>query len=65
MPIINTNTFWNYIINESEAVIDRAKDLLTREDKDYQTGELNTSVYYQIINEFNIDFEKFYNYDFY
>lgn len=58
MPIINTNTFWNYIINESEAVIDRAKDLLTREDKDYQTGELNTSVYYQIVNEFNIDFEK-------
>ena len=21
----HTNTFWNYIINESEAVIDRAK----------------------------------------
>ena len=58
MPIINTNTFWNYIINESESVIDQAKKLLSREDKDYQTGETNRSVYYQIINEFEIDFEK-------
>lgn len=58
MPIINTNMFWNYIINESEAVIDRAKQLLTREDKDYQTGKINKSIYYQIINEFDIDFEK-------
>lgn len=58
MPIINTNSFWNYIINESESVIDQAKKLLSREDKDYQTGEINRSVYYQIINEFEIDFEK-------
>ena len=58
MPIINTNTFWNYIINESEAVIDRAKEILTREDKDFQTGEVNKSVYYQIVNELDIDFEK-------
>lgn len=58
MPIINTNTFWNYIINESEAVIDRAKEILTREDKDFQTGEINKSVYYQIVNELDIDFEK-------
>lgn len=58
MPIINTNTFWNYIINESEAVIDRAKEILTREDKDFQTGEINKSVYYQIVNELDIEFEK-------
>lgn len=58
MPIINTNTFWNYIINESESVIDQAKKLLSREDKDYQTGEINRSIYYQVINEFEIDFEK-------
>lgn len=59
MPIINTNTFWNYIINESEAVIDRAKQLLSREDKDYQTGETTRGIYYQVISEFEIDFDKY------
>ena len=59
MPIINTNTFWNYIINEPESVIDRAKKLLSREDKDYQTGKVTKSVYYQEINEFEIEFERY------
>lgn len=59
MPIINTNTFWNYIINESEAVIDRAKQILSREDKDYQTGKTDYSTYYQVINEFEIEFDKY------
>ena len=59
MPIINTNMFWNYIINESEAVIDRAKQLLSREDKDYQTGETTRGIYYQVISEFEIDFDKY------
>lgn len=58
MPIINTNMFWNYIINESESVIDRAKQILTREDKDYQTGKVTKGIYYQFVNEFEIDFEK-------
>lgn len=59
MPIINTNMFWNYIINEPESVIDRAKQLLTRTDTDYQTGKINKGVYYQFLNEFEIDFEKY------
>lgn len=59
MPIINTNMFWNYIVNEPESTIDRAKQLLSRKDKDYQTGEINESIYYQIINEFEIEFDKY------
>jgi len=59
MPIINTNTFWNYIINESESVIDMAKKLLTREDKDYQTGKVTVGTYYQVVSEIEIDLERY------
>ena len=59
MPIINTNTFWNYIINESEAVIDNVKKLLTRKDWDFKEEKYIISTYYQIVSELEIGLEKY------
>ena len=55
MPIINTNQFWNYIINESPSIISKCKEILTYKDFNFDTKTYDISKFYQIINNFNIE----------
>ena len=45
MPIIHTHQFWDYVINESQPIINRIKEFLTKEDYDYQTKEKKFAIY--------------------
>ena len=55
MPIIHTNTFWDYIIDESPEIISKVIGLLTRKEFDFDTKKTNLSRYYNIINKFTCD----------
>ena len=51
MPIIHTNQFWDYIINEPLSVVNRAKQLLTRKDYDYENKKDLYATYWQEFSE--------------
>ena len=53
--IYNTQTFWSYICNESQFIINQVKDLLTRKDYDFDTKTYNIRKFYQNINRIEID----------
>lgn len=55
MPIIHTNTFWDYIIDESPETISKVIGLLTRKEFDFDTKKTNLSRYYNVINKFICD----------
>lgn len=55
MPIIHTNTFWDYIIEESPETISKAIGLLTRKEFDFDTKQTNLAKYYNIIHKFLCD----------
>ena len=55
MPIYNTNTFWNYISEESESTMNRIKKILTWDHYNYDTKENDNIPYYQEIYNFTID----------
>ena len=55
MPIIHTNQFWDYIINEPLSIINKAKEFLTKEDYDYQTKEKKSATYYQTVSKIEVD----------
>lgn len=59
MPIINTNQFWNYIVNESISLINKCKDLLTFKEYNFDTKNYDISIFYQEINTFTIDNIKY------
>ena len=59
MPIIKTNTFWNYIVNESEPMLERIKDILTRKDYNFEEKKYETSTYYTITSEIIVDSKKY------
>ncbi len=52
--IYNTQTFWSYICNESQFVINQVKELLTRKDYDFDTKTYNIRKFYQNINKIEI-----------
>lgn len=49
--IYNTQTFWSYICNESQFIINQVKELLTRKDYDFDTKTYNIRKFYQNINK--------------
>lgn len=51
--IYDLNTFWCYLTNESQVIIDRAKELLTREDYDFDTKTTKTSQFFQTVSKIN------------
>ena len=55
MPIVHTNQFWDYIINEPLSIINKAKEFLIKEDYDYQTKEKKFATYYQTVSKIEID----------
>ena len=55
MPIIHTNQFWDYIINESWLIINNCIDILTKKDYNFDTKKYDISTFYQIINVLNIE----------
>lgn len=55
MPIVHTNQFWDYIINEPLSIINKAKEFLTKEDYDYQAKEKKFATYYQSVSKMEID----------
>ena len=55
MPIIHTNQFWDYIINESWLITNKCIELLTRKDYNFDTKKYDISIFYQIINTLTID----------
>ena len=55
MPIVHTNQFWDYIINEPLSIINKAKEFLTKEDYDYQTKEKKFATYYQTVSKIEVD----------
>ena len=55
MPIINTNQFWNYIINEPIYMINECKTVLTFKEYNFDTKSYDTSIFYQEISKFNVD----------
>ena len=52
--IYNTQTFWSYICNESQFIINQVKDLLTRKEYDFDTKKYNIRKFYQNINKIEI-----------
>lgn len=52
--IYNTQTFWSYICNESQFVINQVKELLTRKEYDFDTKTYNIRKFYQNINKIEI-----------
>lgn len=55
MPIIHTHQFWDYVINESQPIINRIKEFLTKEDYDYQTKEKKFAIYWQTVSKIEIE----------
>lgn len=55
MPIIHTNQFWDYVINEPQIIINRVKEFLTKEDYDYQTKEKRFAKYWQSVSCLEIE----------
>lgn len=51
--LVNTQTFWSYIINESDIVTSNIYNYLTRNDYDFDTKTIKTSNYAQIVNRIN------------
>lgn len=58
MPIYHTHEFWDYVVDESEPIIERIKEILTRKDYVFETKTYNTSKYYQIISSVQLDSGK-------
>ena len=52
MSIINTHTFWNYILNESEIITNRCMNLLTRKYWNVEKEEYDLHTYYTIVSTF-------------
>jgi len=48
--IYNTQTFWSYICNESEYMLNQVKDILTRKEYNFDTKKYNIRKFYQKIN---------------
>ena len=55
MPIIHTNQFWDYMINESKIIFNNVKNLLTKKHYDYDTKEYKYDIYWQKISSVIID----------
>lgn len=55
MPIIHTNTFWDYLIGESPDITSKVIGLLTRKEYDFDTKQTNWAKYYNIIHKFICD----------
>lgn len=55
MPIYQTHSFWNYIANESETIINKVKDLLFIKKYDYETKEYETAYYFQEVAKLQIE----------
>ena len=55
MPIYNTNSFWNYVAEEPENVVDTIKEILTREYFNYDTGTSYKIEYFQELYKMNIN----------
>ena len=53
--IYNTQTFWSYICNESQFIVNQVKDLLTRKDYNFDTKTYNIRKFYQNINRLEVD----------
>ena len=51
--IYDLNMFWCYLTNESQVIINRAKELLTREDYDFDTKTTKTSQFFQTVSKIN------------
>lgn len=47
MPLLITNTFWNYIINEDLSFLEDCKRILTKKIYNYDTNEYEYHAYYQ------------------
>ncbi|MGN1393417.1 MAG: DEAD/DEAH box helicase [Succinivibrionaceae bacterium] len=55
MPIYQTHSFWNYITNESETIINKVKDLLYIEKYNYETKDYETARYFQEVAKLQIE----------
>jgi len=49
MPIIHTNEFWDYVINESDVILDKFAEILTKKVYDFNTKTYDVSKYYQLV----------------
>lgn len=59
MPIYQTHTFWNYISNESENLINRVKEALYIKKYNFETKTYEYATYYQEISKLEIDGIKY------
>lgn len=59
MPIYQSNTFWNYVCNESELVTTLIKDNLTKLRYDFDLKQTESIRYYQVLYEMVIDDIKY------
>ena len=57
--IYNTQTFWSYLCNESQFIVNQVKELLTRKDYDFDTKSYNIRKFYQEINKIEVNDEIF------
>ena len=55
MPIYQTHSFWNYIANESETIINKVKDLLYIEKYNYETKDYEIARYFQEVAKLKIE----------
>lgn len=55
MPVYHTNSFWNYISNEAETVINKCKGLLTKEWYDFELDEHRQGNFYQEVSKLTIE----------
>lgn len=58
MPVYDTNSFWNYVSNENEIVIDRIEKILTFSDYDIKTKTTTYVPFTVRVSEININNEK-------
>lgn len=52
MPIIHTNEFWNYIVDEQPATLYQIKDILTFKEFNFDTRSYNLHKFYQITGKY-------------
>ena len=52
MPIIHTNEFWNYIVDEQPATLYQIKDILTFKEFNFDTRSYNLHKFYQTIGKY-------------
>lgn len=55
MPIISTNQFWDYLINEPIITFNKAKELLNKKYYNFDTKDYDIHNYYQSVSKIEID----------